>query len=145
MKTKENTVTLGTKNELEFRGCNILCVPNEEIKLRKGFTGADWWWDEQDILQVRIATELPDWRERAALALHEAFEALVCRHMGITVAMVDVFDAKFKGENEYDINAGDDPDAPYRIPHTYATAIERVFTGVCGVDWYGYDRRLEKI
>lgn len=123
---------------------HILEVPNEEIKLRKGFTGADWWFDENGDLQVRVAIELPP-LERQALALHETFEAMLCKHMGITVEMVDKFDAKFKGENEFDINAGDDPEAPYRVPHTYATAIERVFTGAVGIDWYGYDRRLEKL
>lgn len=124
---------------------NIRTVPNSEIMLRKGFTGADWWWDERDVLQVRIAAELPDWRERAALAIHEASEALMCRYQGVTVDQVDEFDAKFKRENEYDINAGDEPGAPYRLAHTYATAIERILTGVMDVDWYSYDRRLEKI
>lgn len=151
-------------------------IPNDEIKLRKGFTGADWWWEkqwqcnycylhvrkpdvnnepcprcggekfvEQDILEVRVASELTDWRERMALAVHEVCEALMCRYNGVTVAQVDEFDAKFKGENEIDINAGDEPDAPYRLEHTYATAIERVLTGVMGVDWKGYDTRLGKL
>lgn len=124
---------------------NIKTVSNEVISVRKGFTGADWWWTPEGDLEVRVAEELEDWRERMALAIHEAAEALMCRHLGVTVAMVDEFDSKFKRENEYDINAGDDPDAPYRLPHTYATAIERILTGVLGVDWYSYDRRLEKL
>lgn len=124
---------------------HILSVPNEEIKLRKGFTGADWWWDESGDLQVRVAVELEDWRERMALAVHEATEALMCKHNGVTVAQVDKFDAKFKGENEIDVNAGDEPDAPYRLEHTYATAIERILTGVLGVDWKSYDTRLGKL
>lgn len=122
----------------------VKTVPNEEIKLRKGFTGADWWW-EGETLQVRVAAELEDWRERAALIVHEVAEAIMCKHNGVTVAQVDEFDAKFKDGNEIDINAGDEPDAPYRLEHTYATAIERVLTGVLGVDWRGYDERLGKI
>lgn len=124
---------------------HILSVPNEDIKLRKGFTGADWWWDEAGDLQVRVATELEDWRERMALAMHEAAEALMCKHNGVTVAQVDVFDEKFKGDNEIDVNAGDEPDSPYRLEHTYATAIERILTGVLGVDWKSYDTRLGKL
>lgn len=124
---------------------HILSVPNEDIKIRKGFTGADWWWDEAGDLQVRVATELEDWRERMALAMHEAAEALMCKHNGVTVSQVDVFDAKFKGDNEIDVNAGDEPDAPYRLEHTYATAIERILTGVLGVDWKSYDTRLGKL
>lgn len=124
---------------------HILTVTNEEIKVRKGFTGADWWWDDAGDLQVRVASELEDWRERMALAIHEASEALMCKHNGVTVEQVDVFDAKFKGENEIDVNAGDEPEAPYRLEHTYATAIERVLTGVLGVDWKSYDIRLGKL
>jgi hypothetical protein len=124
---------------------NIQTIPNEEIKNRKGFTGADWWFDESGNLQVRVAAEIADWREAMALAMHEAAEALMCKHLGITVAQVDEFDAKFKGENILDVNAGDDPLCPYRVPHTYATAIERVMTGVLGVDWLPYDARLSKL
>lgn len=123
----------------------ILTIPNELIKTRHGFTGADWWWDAQGDLEVRVAAELTDWREAMALAMHEAAEALMCKHLGITVAQVDEFDAAFKGANEFDVNAGDDPKAPYRVPHTYATAIERVLTGVLDVDWKAYDDRLTKL
>lgn len=123
----------------------IKSVPNDEIKLRHGFTGADWWWDEAGDLQVRVASELEDWRERMALAIHEASEALMCKHNGVTVSQVDEFDAAFKGEHIVDVNAGDDPKAPYRLEHTYATAIERVLTGVLGVDWLTYDTRLSKL
>ena len=124
---------------------HILTIPNEDIKLRHGFTGADWWWDEAGDLQVRVAAEMEHWREAMALAVHETVEALMCKHNGVTVAHVDEFDAKFKGENEIDVNAGDESDAPYRLEHTYATAIERVLTGVLGVDWKEYDTRLGKL
>jgi hypothetical protein len=124
---------------------HILSVPNEEIKLRKGFTGADWWWDDAGDLQVRVASELEDWRERMALAIHEATEALMCKHNGVTVAQVDEFDANFKDDNEIDVNAGDESDAPYRLEHTYSTAIERILTGVLQVDWKSYDTRLGKL
>jgi hypothetical protein len=125
---------------------NILTVPNEEIKVRKGFTGADWWWEitntGEELLQVRVASEIQDWREAMALAIHEAAEALMCKHLGITVPMVDEFDKKFKNEHKYDVNAGDDPEAPYKVPHTYATAIERVLTGALEVDWKTYEEAL---
>lgn len=124
---------------------HILTVPNESIKTRKGFTGADWWFDEAGDLQVRVAAELTDWREAMALAVHEATEAMMCKQMGISVSQVDEFDAQFKGEYIVDVNAGDDPGAPYKVPHTYATAIERVLTGVLGVDWLPYEKRLSDL
>lgn len=124
---------------------HVLTVPNEEIKLRKGFTGADWWFDENSDLQVRVASELDDWRERAALALHETAEALMCKHLGITVEMVDEFDSKYKAEHDVDLNSGDTPGCCYEFPHTFATAIERIFTGVVGLHWKPYDDRLSVI
>lgn len=145
MNTKDNSVILSGKKEIEFKGVCLLCVSNEELKERRGFTGADWWWDDEDILQVRIALELPDWRERAALATHEISEAFMCRHLGITVAQVDEFDKEYQRTHAIDINAGDEPGAPYGLPHTYATAIERIMTGVMGVAWRPYDDRLSVI
>jgi len=124
---------------------SIKIVPNKLIPARKGFTGADWWFDKDGNLEVRVAHEVGDWREQTALAIHEAFEAALCKHMGITVEQVDAFDSKYQAEHAIDLNAGDEPDSPYRVPHTFATAIERVFTGVVGVDWKSYDERLSKL
>lgn len=123
----------------------VQTVPNDEIKLRKGFTGADWWWDPDGTLQVRIASEIldPDWR--TALALHEVSEAFLCRRMGIMQGAVDAYDKKYQQEHAIDLNAGDEPDAPYRIPHTFATAIERIYAGATGIQWKTYDDFLAKI
>lgn len=123
----------------------VLSVPNEEIKTRRGFTGADWWWSGELDLEVRVASELEDWRERAALALHEVSEALMCKWLGITVEQVDEFDVKYQAEHEIDLNAGDTPGCPYEFPHTFATAIERIFTGVVGLHWQPYDDKLSVI
>lgn len=127
-----------------MKNISIKFVPNEEIKQRHGFTGADWWWDEVGDLQVRVATELQDWRERACLAIHEASEALMCRHLGITVQQVDDYDAKFELEHPGDgtTNVGDLTDCPYRGPHNAATAAERIVAGVLEVPWQDYDDRL---
>jgi hypothetical protein len=125
----------------------IKTVINEEIKLRKGFTGADWWWDEAGDLQVRVASELEDWREAMALAIHEAIEALISKHMWITVAQVDDYDAKFEREHPGDstTNVGDIDDCPYRQPHNYATAAERVLAAALNISWQNYDDRLARL
>lgn len=123
---------------------NILTVPNDEIKLRKGFTGADWWEDEAGDLQVRVAAELTDWKERACLMIHEAVEAIACKHLGVTVQQVDDYDAKFEREHPGDgtTNVGDLHDCPYRQPHNAATAAERVLATMLDVSWQQYDDRL---
>lgn len=123
---------------------HILTVPNEDIKKRHGFTGADWWWDDSGDLQVRVAAELYDWKERACLAIHEAAEAVMCRHLHVTHEIVDIYDAKFEANHPTDrtTNVGDLDDCPYRIPHNAATAMERVMAGVLNVSWQAYDDRL---
>ena len=123
---------------------HILTVPNEQIKERHGFTGADWWFEGNGDLHVRVAAELEDWREAMALAMHEAAEALMCRHLGVTVQQVDDYDEKFEREHPGDgtTNVGDISDCPYRLPHNAATAVERVLTTVLDVPWQAYDDRL---
>jgi hypothetical protein len=122
----------------------IKTVPNEEIKQRAGFTGADWWFDEHGNIEVRVA-ELGDWREEFALAIHEATEAGMCRYLSISQDDVDRFDFEYKRTHEIDLNAGDEPFAPYKVPHTFSTAIERILTGVMNVDWKKYDDKLSII
>lgn len=128
----------------------IETVANEEIKKRKGFGGADWWWEADpdgngENLQVRVAEELSE-REQMALAMHETAEALMCAHDGVTTEDVDAFDAlHLADEKDPAFNSGDQPDAPYREQHTFATAIERILTGYFGIDWKAYDEALSKL
>jgi hypothetical protein len=126
---------------------NIICktVPNEEIKLRRGFTGADWWTDADGTLQVRVAKEIGNQREISCLIIHEIFEAMLCHHMDIPHEAVDAFDAEYQRTHEIDLNAGDENNAPYRVPHNYATAVERIMAGVLAVKWKPYDDKLSKI
>ena len=122
----------------------IKAIPTEEIKLRKGFGGADWWY-EDDVLQIRVASELSK-EEQMALIAHELVEAFICDHMGIKVEDVDAFDLNhIADEKDASFNSGDQSGAPYKIPHTYATAVERILTGVFGVDWLTYDQNLSKL
>ena len=122
----------------------IKVIPNEQIKEREGFTGADWWFDSKDdSIQVRVA-KMGDWREEFALAIHEVVEAAFCRYDGIPVSKVDEFDRENEGDN-HGLNAGDMPNAPYRIQHCYATAVERMIAGYMNIWWGRYDERLGKL
>lgn len=117
----------------------ILTIPRE--KMRHGVDGADWYWDEQGNLQVRVCP-MTNWRHEALLAIHEAVEALMCRHNGVSQQQVDQFDAQFDAANPDDLDAGDDPAAPYEREHCFATAIERTLCAELGVKWAHYDQEL---
>lgn len=109
--------------------------------MRPGVDGADWYFDQDRNLQVRICP-MCDWRHEALLAIHEACEAILCFHNGVSVSAVDTFDVQFDRTHSDDIEAGDDPQSPYRREHTFATAIERIMAGAMNVDWKTYDDSL---
>ena len=65
--------------------------------------------------------------------------------MGIPQSEVDAFDKEYQQTHAVDLNAGDELRAPYRLPHCYATAIERIMAGVLDVKWKQYDDKLSVI
>lgn len=105
---------------------------------RPGITGADWTFDDKGDLLVRVS-KMSDWRFEMVLAIHEAVEAVMCKHNGVTQAMVDDFDIPYHNAHEIDLNAGDELDAPYRHEHCLATAIERIMAAELDVPWKTYD------
>jgi hypothetical protein len=102
-------------------------------------TAGDWFWTGND-LNIRVSY-MDDWRHVAAVAVHELVEVLLCRNKGIGQAQVDVFDTTYKGDGE----PGDDPQAPYRDEHCYATAVERMLIAAFGISWDEYDRKVNEL
>lgn len=118
---------------------NIKVIPESEQ--RREVSGCDWFWDGNGDLQVRVSP-LSDWRMEVLLGIHEAVEALMCKHNGVTQKSVDEFDIEFDRNHPDDVAAGDDPQAPYRREHCLATAIERILCAELGVVWKNYDDEL---
>lgn len=79
------------------------------------------------------------------LATHETVEAIMCRANGVTQKMVDDFDIPYAQTHEEDLDAGDEPDAPYQHEHCIATAIERVMCAEFRINWNEYDREVAKL
>lgn len=124
---------------------HILTVPNEQIKERKGFTGADWWYDDAGDLQVRIA-QMSSWDREMCLAGHEMFEAILWfKKHGADVSAVDEFDARVEEATpeKHGIDAGDLPGCPYAMEHSAATAAERIMATHLDIgSWREYDDEL---
>ena len=119
----------------------VKVIPNEQIKERAGFTGADWWYDEEGNLQIRIAQMSTREREMA-LAVHEIVECILCKFHGVKVEDVDKFDEVAEA-NGHNIDAGDLAGCPYGREHTAATACERIVAMELNVGgWASYDREL---
>lgn len=123
---------------------NIKVIPESEQ--RAAVSGADWFWDEKGDLQVRVSP-MSDWRYEMALALHEAFEALLCKNNGVDQSAVDDFDSAYDAAHpdRPDLNAGDEQTAPYHVEHNYATIVDRLFIGACGLKWKDYDDELATV
>ena len=128
----------------------ITVMPNEEVTAqavaqgRPSLTGADWYFDNGGDLHVHVA-EMSDPLYELLLGVHETIEALACRHDGVSHARVDAFDADYDAHHPTNLNAGDNPECPYRNQHNLATGIERVLAAHWKVDWTPDDRELEKL
>lgn len=121
---------------------NITIKVIPESQQRACVNGCDWYWDDNNDLQVRVSP-LSDWRHEVLLGIHEVVEAIMCRHNGVTQEMVDAFDVEYDKTHAVDINAGDDPASPYKREHTLATAIERIICAELEVDWKTYDDEIQ--
>jgi hypothetical protein len=117
----------------------IEVLPNDQ--LRPNVDGCDWQWTPEGNLKVQVAP-LSDWRREVLLGIHEAVEAIMCKHSGVTQEQVDAFDLEYDRTHEIDLYAGDDASAPYKTQHTFATAIERILAGAMNVDWSDYDKEV---
>ncbi len=118
---------------------SIKVIPESEM--RACVNGADWFWGENGDLQVRVSP-LSDWRREILLGIHEAVEAIMCKHNGVSQESVDAFDLEYDKTHTFDLNAGDDPKAPYVREHCLATAIERIMCAELEVNWESYDKEL---
>lgn len=108
-------------------------------------TVGDYWEDGDQVEQVRVS-ELPDWRYEALVAVHELIELILSRHRGIAEEAISEFDIAFEQSREQGQvlgEPGDDPRAPYRKEHFFATNVERLLAAELGVDWFAYERLVD--
>lgn len=123
---------------------NIFIRTIHEKEHRPGISGADWFFDRNGDLQVRVS-KLSDWKREMCLAVHELFEALCCRNNGVSHHAVDEFDKQYDATHSSDLNAGDDPLCIYAREHTLATAVERILAAEYRIQWHDYDQELASI
>lgn len=115
----------------------ILIETTPHLKQRYNTVGD--WYVEGDIVCIRVS-QLGNWRYEALIAVHELFEYLLCTHDGITQETVDQFDKTYLGDEP-----GDDPFAPYRSQHCFATGIERMLAAALDVGWKQYEDVLDRV
>lgn len=121
----------------------IKVIPNSDH--RPGISGADWYFDQDGTLQVRVS-KMSDERFELALIVHETVEAILCRNNGVLQSTVDDYDMEFEAKNpQAKVEAGDQPDCPYAREHSLATAAERIVAAELALPWKAYDDELNKL
>lgn len=121
---------------------HIESIPHEKQRYP---TVGDYWEEDGGIEQVRVS-ELPDWRYEALVAVHEMVEMILTKHRNISEEMISAFDIAFERDREAGKvlgEPGDDPRAPYRREHFFATNVERLLAAELGVDWGAYETLVD--
>jgi hypothetical protein len=96
-------------------------------------------YQEKDGSIIFTITDTGDWKKNSLLAIHEIFEKILNKHMGITDKQVDEWDFNFKGDEP-----GDDPNCIYYSQHKFATMIEMLMAKQLEVNWKKYEDILIK-
>jgi len=96
--------------------------------------------------EIRVS-KMKDQRYVFLVALHEIIEYELCKKNGISDNEVVAFDVNFEAErrrNMHPVEAepGNDPRAPYRDEHDFATMIEMMVAQKLGVKWSAYEKTL---
>jgi hypothetical protein len=109
-------------------------------------TCGDYFHDGKGNLKIHISEEIGV-DSALLVAIHELCEAVLCYKRGIKFKDIDDFDAKFEDNRKPgdDSEPGDDPKAPYRKEHFFATTIERLMAAEMGLDWAEHDKRILKL
>lgn len=131
----------------------IETIPHQDQQYE---TVGDWRRDPDGTLRIRVS-DMGNEKYALLVALHELVEVSLCEDRGITTEEVDDFDKRFEAaragdgrmlvsialnqsvEIDKEGEPGDDPRAPYRKEHFFATNIERQMALELGVDWAEYD------
>ncbi len=105
------------------------------------------YWDEDGTEQVRIS-QMKDWRYEILVTVHELVEMAIAKHRRIPEEAITAFDIAFEQARESGFvqgEPGDQPNAPYRREHVFATNIERLFAAELDVDWHEYDEYVNRL
>lgn len=106
-------------------------------------TVGDWFFEKDGTLRIKVS-DMKNWKYEFLVAYHELIEVMLCKDRKISQKSVDSFDINFEKEREQgkhglEDEPGDDPKAPYRKEHFFATNIERLTADELGVNWEKYN------
>lgn len=92
-----------------------------------------------------------NWKYECLVAMHEAFEALLCKDRGVEEDAVSRFDIDFEMLRKIepkiigDMEPGDMSTSPYFKEHQFATEIEKQLAQQLKVDWGDYNKKINEL
>ena len=121
----------------------IETIPNENHRYE---TCGDWKFNEWGDLEIKVS-EMGNDVYHFAVGIHEAFEAMRCKQLGIKEEDITNFDIKFekkrkKGNTD---EPGDDPASLYKRPHFQATNLERMVVDYMDEDFNKYNDTVNNL
>lgn len=122
----------------------IKSIPHDQQRYE---TVGDWLIDEKTGDITIFVSDMGNEDYNFLVALHELIEVKLCQKRGIKQEAVDAFDKNFEvereaGKHEEDDEPGDDPAAPYKKEHFFATNMEALIAGELSVDWKEYENTI---
>lgn len=141
-----------TRSSLEYKSpirIEVQTIPHTEQGPSK--ICAQWYWDENGIVQVRVS-KLGNLDMERLLIMHEVSEVLASAHdSDMDDISTDKIDQEFlelrnTGKLPADlVEPGFYKKSPYRWAHHFATASELALATHLHVDWIEYQRRLDEV
>src|SRR5260370_5650981 len=118
----------------KHRDLDIVIETIDHSKQRYPSVG-DWQIEKGGNLHITVS-KMSDRRYEFLIAMHEAIEACLAIHAGVSPEAVDKFDRAYEAKRKPgdDSEPGDDPRAPYHREHVFATKVERLLAHELGVD-----------
>jgi len=118
----------------------IKVIPHAEQRYN---TVGDYEVLEDGTFEIRVS-EMDNFRQVLAIAMHELTEFLLCQEDGVTISQIDQFDFAFEElQDPTDMKEpGEDPSAPYHRQHLTASAVERVIISSEGIGWDHHDHKI---
>jgi len=96
------------------------------------------YWDEGEREIIRVSA-MKEWRYEFLVGIHELIEKALLKHRGVPISAIDEFDMS----HEDSPDPGDEPDAPYKREHCFATGVERILAAELGVNWSDYEDEID--
>jgi hypothetical protein len=112
-------------------------------------TIGDYWYDESDVLQIRITETGNEFYEKM-IAIHELIEEALTKKRGLTDPEITNFDLYYEKRREQglvlpDSEPGFCNEAPYLKEHTLATSVEMMMCALTGESWIDYENAINNL